>query len=41
MALTPILIIPPSILILKQKVHALELGGAILAVWGAALFFLL
>jgi drug/metabolite transporter (DMT)-like permease len=41
MALTPILIIPPSILILKQKVHALELAGAILAVCGAALFFLL
>lgn len=41
MALTPILIIPPSILILKQKVHGLELAGAILAVCGAALFFLL
>ncbi len=41
MALTPILIIPPSILILKQKVRALEVAGALLAVCGAALFFML
>jgi drug/metabolite transporter (DMT)-like permease len=41
MALTPVLIIPLSIIILKQKVRLLESAGAILAVSGAALFFLL
>jgi drug/metabolite transporter (DMT)-like permease len=41
MALNPVLIIPPSILILKQKVLPLEIAGAIIAVGGAALFFLL
>jgi drug/metabolite transporter (DMT)-like permease len=41
MALTPVLIIPASILILRQKVHALEMAGAAVAVCGAALFFLL
>ncbi len=41
MALTPVLIIPPSIIFLKQKVHALEVLGAGLAVMGAALFFML
>lgn len=41
MALTPVLIIPPSILILKQKVRGLEIVGAAVAVSGAALFFLL
>jgi drug/metabolite transporter (DMT)-like permease len=41
MALTPILIIPASILLLKQKVKALEIVGAAIAVCGAALFFLL
>lgn len=41
MALTPVLIIPPSILLLKQKVRLLEAVGAVLAVTGAALFFLL
>lgn len=41
MALTPVLIIPPSIFILKQKVQALEIAGAAVAVSGAALFFLL
>jgi len=41
MALTPVLIIPPSILILKQKVDRMEIIGAIVAVCGAALFFML
>jgi drug/metabolite transporter (DMT)-like permease len=41
MGLTPVLIIPPSILFLKQKVKALEVLGACIAVAGAALFFLL
>ncbi|MBU0935413.1 MAG: DMT family transporter [Spirochaetes bacterium] len=38
--LTPILIIPPSILLFKQKVKAAEIGGALLAVAGTAVFFL-
>jgi len=41
MALTPILIIPPSVILLKQKVKAMEIVGAIIAVCGAALFFML
>lgn len=41
MALTPVLIIPPSALLLKQKVRPLEVVGAGIAVCGAALFFLL
>jgi drug/metabolite transporter (DMT)-like permease len=41
MALNPVLIIIPSILILKQKVKAMEIAGAFVAVCGAALFFLL
>ena len=41
MGLTPVLIIPPAILVLKQKVKPLEVVGACVAVAGAALFFLL
>jgi drug/metabolite transporter (DMT)-like permease len=41
MALTPVLIIPPSLLLLKQKVTVMEMIGAAIAVSGAALFFLL
>jgi drug/metabolite transporter (DMT)-like permease len=41
MALTPVLIIPPSILILKHKIRLGEFLGAVIAVAGAALFFLL
>jgi drug/metabolite transporter (DMT)-like permease len=41
MALTPVVIIVPSVLILKQKIHFLEILGAAIAVGGAALFFLL
>jgi len=40
-ALTPVVIILPSVLILKQKIHYLEIVGAAIAVGGAALFFLL
>ncbi|MBP5513502.1 MAG: DMT family transporter [Bacteroidaceae bacterium] len=40
MALTPVLIIWPSYLIFKSKVTAQEIFGAIIAVCGAALFFL-
>jgi len=39
MALTPVVIIVPSVLILKQKIHYLEILGAAIAVGGAALFF--
>lgn len=38
--LTPIIIIPPSILLFKQKVKPAEIGGALLAVVGTAVFFL-
>ena len=38
--LTPVLIIPPSILLFKQKVKPAEIGGALLAVAGSAVFFL-
>ena len=41
MALTPVLIIPPSILIFKQKAAPLEILGAAIAVAGTAMFFLL
>jgi drug/metabolite transporter (DMT)-like permease len=41
MALTPVLIILPAVLFQKQKVRALEIAGAAIAVAGAALFFLL
>ena len=41
MALTPVLIIPPSILILKHRIRLGEVLGAMIAVAGAALFFLL
>lgn len=40
-ALTPILVIPSSILILKQKVRPAEIAGAFLAVAGAAVFFMI
>ncbi|HUX14041.1 MAG TPA: DMT family transporter [Spirochaetia bacterium] len=40
MALTPVLIIVPSVLVLKQRVTLREIGGAVLAVGGTALLFL-
>ena len=40
MAIVPVLIIPPSILLFKEKVTLKEVTGAILAVGGVALFFL-
>lgn len=40
MAIVPVLIIPPSILLFKEKVTLKEVLGAILAVSGVALFFL-
>jgi drug/metabolite transporter (DMT)-like permease len=40
MAIVPVLIIPPSIVLFKEKVTLKEVAGAILAVGGVALFFL-
>jgi drug/metabolite transporter (DMT)-like permease len=40
MAIVPILIIPPSVLLFREKVTAKEIIGAFLAVGGVALFFL-
>jgi drug/metabolite transporter (DMT)-like permease len=40
MAIVPVLIIPPSVLLFKEKVTAREVAGAILAVGGVAIFFL-
>jgi drug/metabolite transporter (DMT)-like permease len=40
MAMVPVLIIPPSIILFKEKVTLKEISGAILAVGGVALFFL-
>jgi drug/metabolite transporter (DMT)-like permease len=40
MAIVPVLIIPPSIILFKEKVTLKEVIGAILAVGGVALFFL-
>ena len=40
MALVPVLIIPPSMILYKEKVTLKEAAGAILAVGGVAMFFL-
>jgi drug/metabolite transporter (DMT)-like permease len=40
MAMVPVFIIPPSIILFKEKVTLKEISGAILAVGGVALFFL-
>ncbi len=40
MALTPVLIIIPAVLVLKERVSLREIGGAVLAVAGTALLFL-
>jgi len=40
MSIVPILIIPPAILIFKQKVSTKEIIGAIISVVGVALFFI-
>ncbi len=41
MAIVPVLIIPPSALLLRERVTLLELAGAFVAVGGVALLFLL
>lgn len=40
MGLTPILIIPPMVVLFKQKVRAVEIAGAAMAVAGSVVFFL-
>lgn len=40
MAIVPVLIIPPSIILYKEKISLKEIIGAILAVGGVAIFFL-
>ncbi len=40
MALVPILIIPPAIILYRQRVTAMEVAGAVISVAGAALFFI-
>jgi len=40
MAITPILIIPPTLIFFKQKVNWQEIAGAIISVCGVALFFI-
>ena len=40
MALVPVLIIPASVILFREKVTAKEVIGAILAVGGVALFFM-
>jgi drug/metabolite transporter (DMT)-like permease len=40
MAIVPVLIIPPAIIIMKQKVSLKEIIGAIISVIGVALFFI-
>jgi len=40
MAIVPILIIPPSILLFKQKISIAEVLGAFISVIGVALFFI-
>jgi drug/metabolite transporter (DMT)-like permease len=40
MAIVPILIIPPTLIIYKQKITWKEIAGAILSVAGIALLFI-
>ena len=40
MAMVPVLIIPPSMIIYKEKVNLREIAGALIAVGGVSLFFL-
>jgi drug/metabolite transporter (DMT)-like permease len=40
MAMVPVLIIPASVLLFREKVNLKEIIGAVLAVGGVALFFL-
>jgi drug/metabolite transporter (DMT)-like permease len=39
-ALTPVMIIPPAILLNKERIKIIEIIGAIVSIGGVALFFL-
>jgi drug/metabolite transporter (DMT)-like permease len=40
MALVPVLLIPPAILLLKEKVTWRDILGSVIAVIGVAIFFI-
>jgi len=40
MALTPIMIIPPAILMKRERIKIIEIIGAVVSIGGVALFFL-
>jgi len=40
MALTPVMIIPPAILLNKERIKIIEIIGALVSIGGVALFFL-
>ena len=40
MALTPVMIIPPAILLNKERIRIIEIIGAVVSIAGVALFFL-
>jgi drug/metabolite transporter (DMT)-like permease len=40
MALTPVMIIPPAIILYKERIRWIEIAGAIVSIAGVALFFL-
>ena len=40
MALTPVLIIPPAMIFNKERIHVMEILGALISISGVALFFL-
>jgi len=40
MALTPVMIIPPAILLNKERIKIIEIIGAVISIGGVALFFL-
>ena len=40
MALTPVMIIPPAILLNKERIKIIEIIGAVISIFGVALFFL-
>jgi drug/metabolite transporter (DMT)-like permease len=40
MALTPVMIIPPAILLNKERIRIIEIVGAVISIFGVTLFFL-
>ncbi|MBN1327375.1 MAG: DMT family transporter, partial [Candidatus Cloacimonetes bacterium] len=39
-AIVPVLIIPPAVILFREKINLKEIGGAVIAVFGVALMFL-